>query len=430
MTVTFAEKLVAHARTTRRGLHEDAAPRGRSAPRTSSSSPRTSRPGARTRRWSRRSRGRPRASTATRTSTPASSARRIAERYEIDPARIAVGNGSCEILLAAAEALCEPGDEILYAWPSFSIYPHLRGALGRPGDPGAARRTATSTTSTRCSTEVTAATQLLIVCNPNNPTGDPPAGSSEIAAFVRAACPRARHGHPRRGLHRVPDQRRPRRTARPARASTRTSSCCARSARCYGLAGLRVGYALRLGAVPRGGRRRPPAVQRQRARAGRGGRGAHAPGRRRRAGSSGRSSSGSSSRRGCDELGLDAAGVAGQLLLDRRSATATRPRSSRSLGERGDRGPAPARRSAARAASASPTAPAPRTSASSTRSRELLVSAELLDYSAAPATNFVNEPREHVGLPRPLPSGARSACLRSTTGDLARRPAAAVRGPT
>ncbi len=55
---------------------------------------------------------------------------RIAERFEIDPARVAVGNGSCEILLAAAEALCEPGDELLFAWPSFSIYPHLAALSG------------------------------------------------------------------------------------------------------------------------------------------------------------------------------------------------------------------------------------------------------------------------------------------------------------
>ena len=47
--------------------------------------------------------------------------REIAKRHDTDPARIAVSNGSCEILLAAALALCEPGDEILYAWPSFSI---------------------------------------------------------------------------------------------------------------------------------------------------------------------------------------------------------------------------------------------------------------------------------------------------------------------
>src|SRR5262249_3174443 len=49
--------------------------------------------------------------------------RRLAERYETEPGRIAVANGSCEILLAAAAALCEPGAEIVYAWPSFSMYP-------------------------------------------------------------------------------------------------------------------------------------------------------------------------------------------------------------------------------------------------------------------------------------------------------------------
>src|SRR5262249_16846483 len=43
--------------------------------------------------------------------------RRIAERYETERGRVAVGNGSCEILLAAAEALCESGDEVLYTWP-------------------------------------------------------------------------------------------------------------------------------------------------------------------------------------------------------------------------------------------------------------------------------------------------------------------------
>ncbi|HEX9968453.1 MAG TPA: aminotransferase class I/II-fold pyridoxal phosphate-dependent enzyme, partial [Solirubrobacterales bacterium] len=56
--------------------------------------------------------------------------RRIADRYEVEPGRVAVGNGSCEILLAAAEALCEPGAEIVYAWPSFSMYPYLAALSG------------------------------------------------------------------------------------------------------------------------------------------------------------------------------------------------------------------------------------------------------------------------------------------------------------
>jgi histidinol-phosphate/aromatic aminotransferase/cobyric acid decarboxylase-like protein len=51
--------------------------------------------------------------------------RRIAERFEIEPGSVALANGSCEVLLAGALALCEPGAEIVYAWPSFSIYPYL-----------------------------------------------------------------------------------------------------------------------------------------------------------------------------------------------------------------------------------------------------------------------------------------------------------------
>ena len=56
--------------------------------------------------------------------------RRIAERTELPAARVAVGNGSCELLLAAAEAMLEPGAEVVYAWPSFSIYPHMAAIAG------------------------------------------------------------------------------------------------------------------------------------------------------------------------------------------------------------------------------------------------------------------------------------------------------------
>ena len=54
----------------------------------------------------------------------------LADRYGIPRERIALGNGSCDILLAAGEALLEPGAEIVFAWPSFSVYPHLAAASG------------------------------------------------------------------------------------------------------------------------------------------------------------------------------------------------------------------------------------------------------------------------------------------------------------
>jgi len=95
--------------------------------------------------------------------------RSLSDRYGVPQSRIAIGNGSCDILLAAGEALLEPGAELVYAWPSFSVYPHLGAASGaravtvaldgeeRHDLPAMLR-------------EVTVATRIVIVCNPNNPT--------------------------------------------------------------------------------------------------------------------------------------------------------------------------------------------------------------------------------------------------------------------
>ena len=115
---------------------------------------------------------------------PAKSAlrRRIAERTDVPVAKVAVGNGSCEILLAAADALLEPGAELIYAWPSFSMYPHLAAASGAraitvPLDSDARHDLEAM------AREVTAATRLVLVCNPNNPTATALA-VDEIDAFV------------------------------------------------------------------------------------------------------------------------------------------------------------------------------------------------------------------------------------------------------
>jgi histidinol-phosphate aminotransferase len=94
---------------------------------------------------------------------------RLADRYGVPVARIAIGNGSCDILLAAGQALLEPGAEVVYAWPSFSVYPHLAAASG------ATAITVPLDADDRhdldaMAAEVTAATRLVIVCNPNNPS--------------------------------------------------------------------------------------------------------------------------------------------------------------------------------------------------------------------------------------------------------------------
>ncbi len=166
--------------------------------------------------------------------------RRIAERYETEPARVAVGNGSCEILLAAAEALCEPGAEILYSWPAFSMYPYLAALTGArevrvplgEGDTHDLEAMAA---------EVTAATQLVLVCNPNNPTA-----THIPAAEVGAFCERLPahvtvildEAYVEFQTHDDPDASVEGLAELPNLVVLRTFS------KCYGLAGLRVGYAL------------------------------------------------------------------------------------------------------------------------------------------------------------------------------------------
>ena len=95
--------------------------------------------------------------------------RALSDRYDVPANRIAIGNGSVEILLAAGEALLEPGAEIVHAWPSFSVYPHLAAAAGARAItvPLDADDRHDLDAMTR---EITGATRLVIVCNPNNPT--------------------------------------------------------------------------------------------------------------------------------------------------------------------------------------------------------------------------------------------------------------------
>ena len=166
--------------------------------------------------------------------------RRLAERYETDPARIAVSNGSCEILLAAAEALCEEGAEVVYAWPSFSIYPHMT-ALSGARDIRVPLADGDVHDLEAMLAEITVATQIVVVCNPNNPTGTH-LPASEVAAFLDRVPPHVTlildEAYVEYQTVDDPDTTVDLLEAHPNLVLLRTFS------KCYGLAGLRVGYAL------------------------------------------------------------------------------------------------------------------------------------------------------------------------------------------
>jgi histidinol-phosphate aminotransferase len=93
----------------------------------------------------------------------------LSVRYGLPSEQIAVGNGSCDILLATGAALLEPGSEVIYAWPSFSVYPQIQAASG-------ARAVAVALDDEErhdldaMAEAITDATRLIIICNPNNPT--------------------------------------------------------------------------------------------------------------------------------------------------------------------------------------------------------------------------------------------------------------------
>jgi histidinol-phosphate aminotransferase len=172
--------------------------------------------------------------------TNAALRRKLADRHGVAANRIAIGNGSCDILLAAGEALLEPGAEIVYAWPSFSIYPHLAAASGAraievPLD-GEHRHDLAA-----MSREVTAATRLVIVCNPNNPTSTALA-LDEVADFVagvpRHVCVVLDEAYVEFSLLQDPADSVDLLARHPNLVLLRTFS------KIYGLCGLRVGYAL------------------------------------------------------------------------------------------------------------------------------------------------------------------------------------------
>ncbi len=165
---------------------------------------------------------------------------RLSERYEVPAARIAIGNGSCDILLAAGEALLEPGAELVYAWPSFSVYPHLAAASG-------ARAVTVPLDDRHCHDlpamlrEMTVATRLAIVCNPNNPTSTA-IPLTDIAGFLEEVPPHVcvilDEAYCEFNLLEDPDASIDLLEAHPNLVLLRTFS------KVHGLCGLRVGFAL------------------------------------------------------------------------------------------------------------------------------------------------------------------------------------------
>jgi histidinol-phosphate aminotransferase len=94
----------------------------------------------------------------------------LAERYGVDPARIITGCGSVGLTEHLVKATTLPGDEVIYAWRSFEAYPIIVAGA-------AATNVAVPNTAGHghdldaMAAAITDRTRIVLVCNPNNPTG-------------------------------------------------------------------------------------------------------------------------------------------------------------------------------------------------------------------------------------------------------------------
>lgn len=94
----------------------------------------------------------------------------LAARFGVSDAQVHIAPGSVSILYQLVHATCEPGDEVIFAWPSFEAYP----ALGLA--PGAVPIAISLTGDQHHDLEamldaVTERTRVILLCTPNNPTG-------------------------------------------------------------------------------------------------------------------------------------------------------------------------------------------------------------------------------------------------------------------
>ncbi len=93
----------------------------------------------------------------------------IAERFAVPAGHVAVGCGSVGVLKQLMEAVGDPGSEVLYAWRSFEAYPPLADLTGATSVRVPLRGETHDLAA--MAKAITPRTRLILVCNPNNPTG-------------------------------------------------------------------------------------------------------------------------------------------------------------------------------------------------------------------------------------------------------------------
>jgi histidinol-phosphate aminotransferase len=106
---------------------------------------------------------------------------RIAAKVGVRAEQVAVGCGSVSLCAQLVQAVVDPGDEVIYAWRSFEAYP-IVAALGGAVSVEVPLRDRVHDLPAMLA-RITDRTRLIFVCSPNNPTGTA-VGRTELIAFL------------------------------------------------------------------------------------------------------------------------------------------------------------------------------------------------------------------------------------------------------
>ncbi|WP_028804056.1 histidinol-phosphate transaminase [Streptomyces sp. 142MFCol3.1] len=164
----------------------------------------------------------------------------LADRFGVPVSHLATGTGSVGVAQQLLQATSGPGDEVIYAWRSFEAYPIITQISGAtsvkvPLTPGEVHDL------DAMADAITDRTRLIFVCNPNNPTG---------TSVRRAELERFLDRVPRHVLVVLDEAYREfvRDVEVPDGVAVyrdRPNVCVLRTfSKAYGLAGLRVGFAI------------------------------------------------------------------------------------------------------------------------------------------------------------------------------------------
>ncbi len=107
----------------------------------------------------------------------------LAHRFDLPPARFAAGAGSVSVIQSLVQAMTAPGDEVIHAWRSFEAYPIITKAVCGATAVGVPLTDDGHHDLTAMADRITERTRLIFICTPNNPTGTT-VRRDELAEFL------------------------------------------------------------------------------------------------------------------------------------------------------------------------------------------------------------------------------------------------------